>query len=33
MKEVTKQVKGLSLGDLVRVEWFDASIGKSLSAA
>jgi hypothetical protein len=31
MKEVTKQVKNLSLGDLVRVEWFDASIGKSLS--
>jgi len=31
MKEVVKQVKGLSLGDLIRVEWFDASIGKSLS--
>lgn len=31
MKEVSKQVKSLSLGDLVRVEWFDASIGKSLS--
>ena len=31
MKEVVKQVKGLSVGDLVRVEWFDASIGKSLS--
>jgi hypothetical protein len=32
MREVVKkQVKGLSLGDLVRVEWFDASIGKSLS--
>jgi len=31
MKEVVKQVKGLSLGDLVRVDWFDASIGKSLS--
>ena len=31
MKEVIKQVKGLSLGDLVRVDWFDASIGKSLS--
>ncbi|MEM3579407.1 MAG: hypothetical protein QXL54_04215 [Candidatus Bathyarchaeia archaeon] len=31
MKEVSKQVKGLSLGDLVCVEWFDASIGKSLS--
>ena len=31
MKEVVKQVKGLQLGDLIRVEWFDASIGKSLS--
>jgi hypothetical protein len=31
MKEVVKKVKGLSLGDLIRVEWFDASIGKSLS--
>ena len=31
MKEVVKQVNGLSLGDLIRVEWFDASIGKSLS--
>jgi len=31
MKDVDKQVKGLSPGDLVRVEWFDASIGKSLS--
>ncbi|MEM3458997.1 MAG: hypothetical protein QXN36_00200 [Candidatus Bathyarchaeia archaeon] len=31
MKEVVKQVKGLSLGDLVKVDWFDASIGKSLS--
>jgi len=31
MKEVDKQVKGLQLGDLVRVEWFDASVGKSLS--
>ena len=31
MKEIVKQVKGLSLGDLIRVEWFDASIGKSLS--
>ncbi len=31
MKEVVKQVKGLSLGDLCRVDWFDASIGKSLS--
>ena len=31
MKDVAKRVKELSLGDLVRVEWFDASIGKSLS--
>ena len=31
MKEVVKQVKNLSLGDLVKVDWFDASIGKSLS--
>jgi len=31
MKEVVKQVKGLQLGDLIRVEWYDASIGKSLS--
>jgi len=31
MKEVVKQVKDLQLGDLVRVDWFDASIGKSLS--
>jgi hypothetical protein len=31
MKEVVKQVKGLTLGDLVKVEWYDASIGKSLS--
>ncbi|MDW8040726.1 MAG: hypothetical protein RMJ03_04815 [Nitrososphaerota archaeon] len=31
MKEVAKRIKELGLGDLVRVEWFDASIGKSLS--
>ena len=31
MKEVVKQVKGLTLGDLVKVDSFDASIGKSLS--
>ena len=31
MKEVVKQVKALNIGDLIRVEWFDASIGKSLS--
>ena len=31
MKEVDKQIKGLQPGDLVRIEWFDASIGKSLT--
>jgi hypothetical protein len=31
MREVVRQVKELSLGDLIRVEWYDASIGKSLS--
>ena len=31
MKEVVKQVKALNIGDLVKVDWFDASIGKSLS--
>jgi len=31
MKEVTKQIKDLRPGDLVKVEWFDASVGKSLS--
>ncbi|MDH7564705.1 MAG: hypothetical protein QHH24_07530 [Candidatus Bathyarchaeota archaeon] len=31
MKEVAKQIKSLTLGDLVKTEWFDASIGKSLS--
>ncbi|MEM3580197.1 MAG: hypothetical protein QXH40_04995 [Candidatus Bathyarchaeia archaeon] len=31
MREVVRRVRELSLGDLVRVEWFDASIGKSLS--
>jgi len=32
MREVVRQVKGLCLGDLVKVDWFDASIGKSLSS-
>lgn len=27
--QVLKQIRSLQLGDLVRVEWFDASIGKS----
>jgi hypothetical protein len=31
MKDVVRQIKSLSPGDLVRVEWFDASIGKSLT--
>ena len=31
MKGVLNQVKDLHPGDLVKVEWFDASIGKSLS--
>jgi len=31
MKEVDKQVKDLHPGDLVKIEWFDASVGKSLS--
>jgi len=30
-KEVLKQIKALQSGDLVRVEWFDASVGKSLA--
>ena len=28
-KEVLRQVKGLQLGDLVRVHWFDASKGEA----
>jgi hypothetical protein len=32
-KQVLKQIKGLHPGDLVRVEWFDASIGKSSAGA
>jgi hypothetical protein len=31
MKKILKQIKGLAAGDLVCVEWCDASIGKSLS--
>ena len=31
-KQVLKQLKGLQPGDLVRVGWFDASIGKSLTS-
>ncbi len=29
--EVLKQIKQLQVGDLIRVQWNDASIGKSLS--
>ena len=29
--EVLKQIKQLQIGDLIRVEWNDASVGKSLS--
>jgi len=32
VKKIEDEMKKLSLGDLVRVEWTDASIGKSLSA-
>ena len=32
MKKIEDEMKKLNLGDLVRVEWTDASIGKSLSA-
>jgi len=31
-RQVLKQIKSVVLGDLVRVEWFDASVGKSLSS-
>ena len=31
-KQVLKQLKGLQPGDLIRVGWFDASIGKSLTS-
>jgi hypothetical protein len=31
MTEILNQIKGLAAGDLVQVEWTDASIGKSLS--
>ena len=31
MKEILTQIKGLVAGDLICVEWYDASIGKSLS--
>jgi len=32
-KEVLKQIKALQSGDLIRVEWFDASVGKSLATS
>ena len=31
-KKVLGSIKTIELGDLVRVEWFDASIGKSLAS-
>ena len=31
-KQVLKQIKGLQPGDLIRVDWSDASIGKSLTS-
>ena len=31
MKEIINQIKNLATGDLVLIEWSDASIGKSLS--
>ena len=31
MKEIISQIKSLATGDLVQVQWCDASIGKSLS--
>jgi len=30
-KQILKQIQGVNVGDLIRVEWFDASIGKSLA--
>jgi len=32
-KMIARQIKCLQLGDLVRVEWFDASIGSSRAGA
>lgn len=32
-KQVLKQIKNLLMGDLVRVEWYDASVGKSLTGS
>lgn len=31
-KQILNLVKGLQLGDITSVEWFDASVGKSLRA-
>jgi len=31
-RQVLRQIKCCVLGDLVRAEWFDASVGKSLSS-
>ena len=32
MRHVARQIESLRLGDLVRVEWTDASIGKSIGS-
>ena len=32
MKKIDENIRNLNIGDLVQVEWTDASIGKSLSA-
>jgi len=31
LKKVKKQLEAVKLGDLIRIEWFDASIGRSSS--
>lgn len=31
-RKINEQIKNVKPGDLVRVEWFDASIGRSLSS-
>ena len=33
IKNILKQLKSLQIGDLVKVEWMDASIGKSMDGA
>jgi len=31
-KQIRKQIKALQLGDLIRVDWYDASVGRSMGA-